>query len=209
VCLPPPAPQSSSPSSLAAPACCLPVTVSPSPRLLAAPRAAHQCAGTATSPVPLLQRPPHRAPTGINGGRPPTPRHRLHTPSPAPLRVIKGAASPPLHPVPLLLPSPHVQRSRRRSTARPPELRPDLLRRHLSHLSKPPGKILMPSSFFWYFAHAKWWPGGHLGSSPASSAAGTAASRLPPPASRLQATQAARSGMSGLDRSRPQVNRKP
>jgi hypothetical protein len=143
VCLPPAAPQSSSTSSLAAPACCLPGTVSPSPRLLTAPRAAHQFAGTATSPLPLLQRPPHRAPAGINGGRPPTPRHLLHAPSPSPLRVIKGAASPPLHPAPLLLPSAHVQRRRRRSTARPPELRPDLLRRHLSHLPKPPIKILL------------------------------------------------------------------
>jgi hypothetical protein len=66
------------------------------------------------------------SPAGINGGRPSTPRRRLHAPSPAPLRVIKGAASPPLHPAPLLLPSSHVQRHRRRSTAHPPELRPDL-----------------------------------------------------------------------------------
>jgi hypothetical protein len=66
-------PQSSSPSSLAAPARRLPGTVSPSPRLLTVPRVAHQCASTATPPLPLLQRPPHRAPPFMAGRHRPFP----------------------------------------------------------------------------------------------------------------------------------------
>jgi hypothetical protein len=35
-------------------------------------------------------------------------------------------------------------------------------RSFISHLSKPLGKVLVSSSFFWCSSHAKWWPGGHL-----------------------------------------------
>jgi hypothetical protein len=49
--------------------------------------------------------------------------HHLRRPS-SPLYPIKGSPRAPLHPAPLLLPSPIVQCRRRRSTARPPELPP-------------------------------------------------------------------------------------
>jgi hypothetical protein len=72
-------------------------------------------------PRPSPPATPHRAPPPFMAAAsvpaPPLPCHPLLFP----LYPIKGSPRAPLHPAPLLLPSPLVQRRRRQSTVHPPE----------------------------------------------------------------------------------------
>jgi hypothetical protein len=142
--------------------------------------------------------PPHRA--AING-RPPTLPPPPSRPFSSLLTPIKGAPRPPLHPAPLSF-SPHPPAQHHRSTSRPPERRrPDLLLRRVSLLFEPLVKILVPSSFFWCSSLAKWCPGGHLGSSPASPPPPLPVACMPPwPSDGRSAAQIKR-GRTPLDRS--------
>jgi hypothetical protein len=149
-------------SSLAAPARHLPGTVSPSPRLLTAPRAAHQCATHRPSPFPFSLPPetsPHRAPPALMAPAAADLAHRLTVPFPLPPPPYKAPprapspSAPPPHPLLACAAPPH-----RRAAGAPPR-RPDPLLRRLSLPSELPSESPLLSSSFRRFPRRDWWPG--------------------------------------------------
>jgi hypothetical protein len=124
---------------------------------------------------------PTQAPPSSMVGRPQTSPTASPRRLPFLLRPIKGPHDP-LHPShrSSSLPRPCSAAARGGRAGAPP-LAADLLRRRLSHLFKPLGEFLAPSSSFWCNPPRVWCPGGILGFLPASPAAGTAMRRRVPP----------------------------
>jgi hypothetical protein len=104
---------------------------------------------------------PTQAPPSSMVGRPQTSPTASPRRLPFLLRPIKGPHDP-LHPShrSSSLPRPCSAAARGGRAGAPP-LAADLLRRRLSHLFKPLGEFLAPSSSFWCNPRRVWCPGGH------------------------------------------------
>jgi hypothetical protein len=140
----------------------------PSPAPLSLPPQVHlNCAGAAASPPPLPETAAPPAPPPLMAATAGTRPHRLGRPFPSLLHPIKAAPSSPASPAPpprRLLAHAQAEPERRR----PPEIRPpDLLLRRVFLLSKPPGKVLVSSSFFWSSSREVSCTGGSVSPSPA------------------------------------------
>jgi hypothetical protein len=104
---------------------------------------------------------PTQAPPSSMVGRPQTSPTASPRRLPFLLRPIKGPHDP-LHPShrSSSLPRPCSAAARGGRAGAPP-LAADLLRRRLSHIFKPLGEFLAPSSSFWCNPPRVWCPGGH------------------------------------------------